>query len=281
MWEDGVNAFVTDGLRVEFDFNFEVEVVSYDNAASPYPLVFKYKRDIEKLWSQPQTVNLATDTEEGSSKANAFEMKTKVNGRTKRTGVFIFFGEQSTITDVPEAGDKWYANVTYNSGDRFMESDGNSAHQFIECSGRGSCDRGSGTCQCFDGFTGDNCGRTLCPEDCSGHGVCQSLQRMSKQVSDTGYTGYTAAFDSQSYYGCQCDVGFRGNSCSEIECPSGPDPYGGFGGDGSSQIAGKTAANSGPALDCSGRGMCDYSSGTCNCFTGFFGTRCESISSLV
>merc|ERR1719197_580687 len=29
--------------------------------------------------------------------------------------------------------------------------------EHIECSGRGSCDPGSGTCQCFEGFTGEAC----------------------------------------------------------------------------------------------------------------------------
>jgi len=214
MWATGLEAFITDGVQVEFDFNFEVEVVSYDNSASPYPMVFKYKRDVDKLWSQPQTVNLATETELGSSQANALEMYTKVNGRNRRTGIYIYFLEQSTIVDVPEAGDKWYGNVTHNSGNRFMPGNGNTAHQLIECSGRGSCERGSGSCQCFDGFTGDSCGRTICPDDCSGHGVCQSLKRMSQAVSGTGYTGYTSAFDATSYYGCMCDVGFRGNNCN-------------------------------------------------------------------
>jgi hypothetical protein len=28
-------------------------------------------------------------------------------------------------------------------------------------------------------------------------------------------------------------------------------------------------------MDCSGRGKCDYTTGQCQCFKGFFGERCE------
>jgi hypothetical protein len=34
-------------------------------------------------------------------------------------------------------------------------------------------------------------------------------------------------------------------------------------------------------MDCSGRGRCDYTVGTCSCFRGFFGERCEQQSTLV
>ena len=34
-------------------------------------------------------------------------------------------------------------------------------------------------------------------------------------------------------------------------------------------------------LDCSARGLCDYTTGVCKCFKGFYGERCEEISTLV
>lgn len=33
-------------------------------------------------------------------------------------------------------------------------------------------------------------------------------------------------------------------------------------------------------MDCSGRGICDYSTGQCNCFTGYAGTSCSKIEEL-
>jgi hypothetical protein len=33
--------------------------------------------------------------------------------------------------------------------------------------------------------------------------------------------------------------------------------------------------------DCSGRGICDYESGICKCFSGFFGEACEKQTILI
>lgn len=162
---------------------------------------------------------------------------------------------------------------------------------FAECSDMGMCDRGSGECVCFDGYTGAACQRTTCPDDCSGHGQCQSNVEFSKDgslarvysVPDVTGTGssyfvtesskqvdprkhYIGAWDSGIQYGCKCDVGFRGESCAMKECPSTADPQGYYGNE--------------SGEDCSGRGLCDYSSGECACFSGYTGKDCGTIEAL-
>ncbi|CAM9645514.1 unnamed protein product, partial [Hapterophycus canaliculatus] len=72
---------------------------------------------------------------------------------------------------------------------------------------------------------------------------------------------YNSPWDAEKQVGCKCDAGFRGPDCSLQECPSGTDV---MGGDGSSE-----------GRDCSGRGVCDYLTGLCGCFLGFYGTMCE------
>jgi co-chaperonin GroES (HSP10) len=51
----------------------------------------------------------------------------------------------------------------------------------MECSNRGVCDRKTGECECFDGYTGLGCNRLACPENCAGHGTCQTVAQMGAQ----------------------------------------------------------------------------------------------------
>jgi len=61
------------------------------------------------------------------------------------------------------------------SGTDASEDEG---HYYMECSNRGLCDRKTGECECFDGYTGIGCTRQSCPEGCSGHGQCDTVESL-------------------------------------------------------------------------------------------------------
>lgn len=181
----------------------------------------------------------------------------------------------------------------------------NTAHAQAECSNKGTCDRTSGKCTCFEGFTGDACQRLSCPstntDECSGHGRCMSMKRLASQTdalplsAATTYTGAeeTTTWDENKIYGCVCDsswvVGLASGQvqepewfepdCSKRRCPTGDDPNtaavetdcynvpaaGGFG---------TGAAGNLCHVDCSNRGTCDHLTGKCKCWTGFYSENC-------
>ncbi len=126
----------------------------------------------------------------------------------------------------------------------------------------------------------------MCPNSCSGHGTCQNALTFARDqadaVSSTGslFTTYTLPWDAKKMYGCKCELGFRGPDCSMKECPSGMDPQGGPDGT-TSYISYDNGVQRLEPRDCSGRGKCDYSSGMCTCFKGFFGEDCSLQSALV
>jgi len=217
-----------------------------------------------------------------------------------------------------------------------------------ECSDQGLCDRATGLCSCFPGYTGSSCQRTACPDDCSGHGKCRSnrdfaydwaiakttqirqgtVDDHTEAFKENYFASYDKAWDSDMHYGCLCDSGYRGPSCALVECPSSVDPlddkcskglavtdyqlqydapFGALGWEAAySKRAGveeeqKDMSKSGfnpeyhldsngrkvygcygnkSGQDCSGRGICDYSSGTCKCFSGYAGTACEKVEEM-
>lgn len=100
------------------------------------------------------------------------------------------------------------------------------AHAPAECSNRGACDRASGVCACDPGFEGQACGRRVCPSNCENHGRCQSMAYFSS-VQDPGegtVYAYESPWDAGMMYGCNCDAGYSGPSCSLRECAVGDDP---------------------------------------------------------
>lgn len=100
------------------------------------------------------------------------------------------------------------------------------AHKETECSGQGVCDFHTGLCSCYDGFTGHNCARTMCMNDCSGRGRCISI-RMAAEENDGFQYSHTTEYnlwDADRIFGCKCDYGYIGTDCSQRICESGVDP---------------------------------------------------------
>lgn len=92
---------------------------------------------------------------------------------------------------------------------------GREPHYYEECSGKGTCDREKGVCECLEGFEGKSCNRLACAEGCSGHGVCQLMED-----ANTGYL----LWDKDMIQVCSCDKGWSGIDCSSRSCKLGDDP---------------------------------------------------------
>jgi hypothetical protein len=157
---------------------------------------------------------------------------------------------------------------------------GNRAHQQRkECSDGGFCDRKSGECKCLSYYTGAACERSVCPDECNNNGICITLKNIAERAhviistaaagGGSGRASYSKNWDAEAQQGCWCDYGFRGADCSLIECPSKPDPIV------MDPYLGSATHGSVEGRDCSGRGICDYSSGLCECFEGYTGEACQ------
>ena len=184
-----------------------------------------------------------------------------------------------------------------------------SSHPVMECSNQGICDHTTGLCRCMPGFMGPACERRACPNDCSGHGQCLSMKVLasrsdgmplsnptSYQVvqANNAYALGSKVWDDEKIYGCLCDsswpVGLGsgqrqasewfGPDCSQRHCPSADDPITAVDETNCYNVTAAGGSGVGQAgnlchVDCANRGVCDYSSGTCTCFSTFFGLGCS------
>ena len=147
--------------------------------------------------------------------------------------------------DVCNCYDNWGVGMAHDSGDcservcpyelAWVDTPDKSGtfHKYAECAGRGICDRGTGECACFDGYEGKGCQRTVCPNDCSGHGTCEYIEDMAFAASwndydNRGFKNDAKKFalhswDSGKIRGCVCDAQFGDADCSKRMCPYGND----------------------------------------------------------
>lgn len=104
------------------------------------------------------------------------------------------------------------------------------AHDYAECSNKGTCDRSEGVCRCLDGYEGPACERASCPigggaggseqQMCSGHGLCRS----AREIADDDNGNIYSLWDADVTMGCVCDPGYHGPGCSARSCKYGSDP---------------------------------------------------------
>jgi len=147
--------------------------------------------------------------------------------------------------DVCKCYDNWGMGLSNDSGDcsericpfEISWVDSPSAqgrfHKYLECAGRGICDRSTGECSCFEGYDGKGCQRSTCPNDCSGHGTCEYIEDIAYSTSWAEFSGSsiqeaskTFAFrnwDNHKTRGCVCDATYGDVDCSKRMCPYGTD----------------------------------------------------------
>ncbi|XP_071506024.1 uncharacterized protein [Diadema antillarum] len=147
------------------------------------------------------------------------------------------------------------------------------------CSGRGSCNNATATCDCLDGAWGDFCEILGCRGDgmpCSGHGVCQSDRAC---LCDEGWmgdgcqipvcpeecSGYGVCSGASDVPTCECDAHHFGTDCGYL-CQNG-------------SVVNSTCqcdpCYAGPACDqeCAAHGQCEND--TCLCEASWWGPVCS------
>ena len=119
-------------------------------------------------------------------------------------------------TVYPYGTQEQFPNMTDSAGAELTDT----AHYYMECSNKGLCDRSAGSCECFEGYEGSACQRAACPNDCSGHGTCEHIERLAALAGGNEYR----LWDAGLTMGCACDAGWGGADCREKRCKLGVDP---------------------------------------------------------
>jgi hypothetical protein len=139
----------------------------------------------------------------------------------------------------------------------------------VPCSGRGTCDRLTGFCECDSGFYSSdgnggpggipNCGSQTDPYN-------TSVTAVLTQCSDPACNKLGICSGSPGYT-CKCFPGWTGPTCRQMTCPLGP-----------AWFSVPTGALTPHGLEvCSGAGRCSDTTGRCTCYAGFSGNACQRL----
>jgi len=136
----------------------------------------------------------------------------------------------------------------FGTTEQYPDAQSQEGHFYMECSNKGMCNRDDGTCECFPGYEGTACQRASCPNDCSGHGTCETIKELAEDREDgdlskgayamNGWASNHAGmgdlsgigdityelWDKTLTMGCKCDPGYMGPDCSMKLCRYGVDP---------------------------------------------------------
>ena len=146
---------------------------------------------------------------------------------------FPGFGEADCSVRTCPSGLSWVVGTSSELSDLPTPNGPIGKHPYTECSSRGTCDRATGECECFPGYTGKACRRSACPNDCSGHGLCVADGDIRSVLDGVNYYGGDDDFilsaqkqywNAKMSHQCVCDQQYTGYDCSTRICPVGLDP---------------------------------------------------------
>eukprot|EP00613_Pedinella_sp_CCMP2098_P062229 CAMPEP_0171983314 /NCGR_PEP_ID=MMETSP0993-20121228/273231_1 /TAXON_ID=483369 /ORGANISM="non described non described, Strain CCMP2098" /LENGTH=667 /DNA_ID=CAMNT_0012636073 /DNA_START=59 /DNA_END=2063 /DNA_ORIENTATION=+ len=89
----------------------------------------------------------------------------------------------------------------FGTTEQYPDAASNEGHFYMECSNKGMCDRETGSCGCFPGYEGSACQRASCPNDCSGHGTCETIKELAEDREDGDLA--KGAYDCSGHGTCE------------------------------------------------------------------------------
>ena len=143
--------------------------------------------------------------------------------------------------------------------------------EHVECNNRGTCDRTTGICNCYQGFASSNGDAVVGLTGDCGYYNGSNLQFCPKAIPVWGSTAAVCSGVGKSCssdFICNCTTGYTGPACEYKQCPRGNSWF--------DETTALGAHRNGSS--CSNGGVCSESSGSCTCGTAFEGVGCHKLS---